>query len=152
MLTDLQAILGNLAFNARANYEALHLAGGAASCGELDWANAELLQTREDTATTCTSWQDPKPGDVQVVIASDPVYMPEHPHLLVQAVKTWLSRSADARLVIAYPLRPEYATQIAELRNRLKENELEVLEESRITGRDDWQHEVEHSWSVWSWT
>ncbi|KAI9716846.1 MAG: hypothetical protein M1828_007507 [Chrysothrix sp. TS-e1954] len=153
MLTDLGCIVGNLARNIEANQQVLLANGGNAYCGRLDWEHADVLHAEEDNAAAC-KWRDlqpPKPGDVTVVIASDPVYMPEHPRLLVEAIVTWLCKAMHAIVIIAYPLRPQYAAQIEDLRSLLREKALVVQEEGVVSGRDDWKDQVDHSWSVWGW-
>jgi len=86
---------------------------------------------------------------VQTILAADPIYSPDHPPMLVNAVTTWLAHGNDARLVLAYPIREAYLPQIADLRQRLVEAGLSVVLEGVEMSRDDWAAEVEVHWSVW---
>jgi len=175
VLTDLPAIVPNLARNVAANAEVLHSHGGHAEAGVLDWTDAESLApvpsptpiptSTSPTTTTTTTATTPNAiaslrasAKTTTILAADPIYSPSHPRLLVSAVSRWLEdrgdAAASARLVLAYPVREAYLPQTADLRERLSEvggKGLRVLEEGEEVGRDDWDEDVRVRWSVWGW-
>ncbi|KAL4880941.1 VPS28 protein-domain-containing protein [Aspergillus karnatakaensis] len=125
-LTDLPPIVPNLAHNAALNVELLNNTSATVTTGVLDWSIApELLPTTGEL--------------YDLILAADPLYSPDHPRMLVDTIAVWLSRGLDARVVLEMPLRDAYLPQVQELRGRLKDLGLVVVEEGEETGYDDWE-------------
>jgi hypothetical protein len=144
-LTDLPPIVPNLAHNAALNVKLLNNTAATVTTGILDWS---------------VSPQTPPTAEEQydLVLAADPLYSPDHPRLLVDTISVWLSRGLDARVVLEMPLRDAYLPQIQELRQRMGDLGLAVVEEGEETGYDDWETAdggavaVQCWWSVWGWS
>lgn len=145
MLTDLPEIVPNLQKNIAKNE---HLCTSAAhklvtvpQCRVLDWADDS---------------DGPKNANEKfdLVIAADPIYSTDHPRLLVNTVRRWLTELSTSRFVLELPLRDGFIAERADLRQRL-ENFMVVVEEGTEIGYDDWEladgqsAEVECWWSVW---
>ncbi|RAL05451.1 S-adenosylmethionine-dependent methyltransferase [Aspergillus ibericus CBS 121593] len=144
-LTDLPDIVPNLAHNAALNVELLNRTGGAVTTGVLDWSvTPEPLPTAEE--------------QYDLILAADPLYSPNHPKWLVDTITPWLSRGLDARVVLEMPLRDAYLPQVQELRERMGQLGLAVVDEGEEIGYDDWESadgralEVRCWWSVWGWS
>lgn len=144
-LTDLPAIVPNLAHNVTLNSELLEQTSAEVTTGVLDWSvTPESTPTRDE--------------QYNVILAADPLYSPDHPKLLVQTIETWLSRDLDARVVVELPLRDAYLPQVKELRQRMQDVGLAIVEEGNESGYDDWEGangdsvEVHCWWSVWGWS
>jgi len=144
-LTDLPAIVPNLAHNVSLNAELLKKSGATVTTGVLDWS--------------VTPDPLPAPDDrYDVILAADPLYSPEHPKWLVDTIERWLSRGLDARVVVEMPLRDAYLPQVQEFRARMGDVGLAVVEEGEEVGYDDWEGadgesvEVRCWWSVWGWS
>lgn len=119
-------------------------------------------------------------GLYDLILASDPLYSLSHPAWLVQTVLRLLARptylppilistptptkleteietetkAAAARLIIELPLREAYLPQVEEMRARLREGGLELLDEGVEVGSEDWDggaSEVTCWWGVWGW-
>ena len=139
-LTDLPAIMPNLAANARHNALAIEARGSSVKAFGLDWANPPGPD------------QVP-PQSYDVVVAADPIYGPEHPALLVGSIERYLSCAEGARAVIELPLREAYAPEVKELRERLGRAGIVLVEEGEEVGFDDWGEgstEVRCWWSQWA--
>ncbi len=153
VLTDLAPIVPGLATNICVNSELLSSTGGCVSCGSLDWAHPERLQLSQTGAEQRDQSLLVETNKANVIIAADTIYSEEHPALLSKAILTWLKRSPDARVLIAYPLRVAYLEELRELWERLKEGGLDAFEEGKedIGSSEDWDDETLHEWSVWRW-
>ncbi|KAL4873831.1 hypothetical protein BDV12DRAFT_182157 [Aspergillus spectabilis] len=125
-LTDLPPIVPNLAHNAALNVELLNTTAATVTTGVLDWSVAP------QTPPTAEEQYD-------LVLAADPLYSPDHPRLLVDTVSVWLRRGLDSRVVLEMPLRDAYLPQVQELRQRMGDLGLAVVEEGEETGYDDWE-------------
>lgn len=145
-LTDLAAIVPNLAHNAALNVELLTRSAATVTTGVLDWSISSEQQ---------------RPSSEQqydVILAADPLYSPQHPMWLADTIALWLSRGLDARVVLEMPLRDAYLPQVRELRERMAQAGLAVVEEGEETGYDDWESadggalEVRCWWSIWGWS
>lgn len=143
-LTDLPEIVPNLTRNVEVNEDIIRRDGGSATTGVLDWSISD----------------DQEPSESQrypIILAADPLYSSEHPKLLVQTIERWLRRSAEARVVIELPLRDAYKAEIAELKDRMLDIELQLQDSGEDVGYDDWQskegglQEVRCWWSIWVW-
>ncbi|KAL2822364.1 putative methyltransferase-domain-containing protein [Aspergillus cavernicola] len=144
-LTDLPPIVPNLAHNAALNIELLTKTAATVTTGVLDWSVAPATP--------------PTPEEqYDLILAADPLYSPDHPQLLVDTIAVWLSRGLDARVVLEMPFRDAYLPQIRELRERMMNLGLAVVEEGEETGYDDWETAeggavaVRCWWSVWGWS
>ncbi|KAH8698643.1 putative glucose-inducible SAM-dependent methyltransferase Rrg1 [Talaromyces proteolyticus] len=144
-LTDLPAIVPNLAHNVTLNSDILLKSNAEVNTGVLDWSVVpQPAPTKEERYT--------------VILAADPLYSPDHPKWLVQTVETWLSRGLDARVVVELPLRDAYLPQVREFRQRMEDIGLAIVEEGKESGYDDWEGadggsvEVHCWWSVWGWS
>ncbi|OJD19597.1 hypothetical protein AJ78_00454 [Emergomyces pasteurianus Ep9510] len=145
-LTDLNAIVPNLAHNVELNEELLSKTGASVSTGVLDWS----LET------------DPRPAPAEdercdVILAADPLYSPDHPLWLVQTIQRWLCQDTESRVVVEMPLRDAYLPQVTDFRRRMRAAGLGVLMEGEEIGFDDWEGsdgealEVRCWWAVWGW-
>ena len=104
-LTDLPAIVPNLAANLEANRHLLEAVGSSGTVRALDWAEAEADADAAD--------------GYELVLVADPLYSSEHPGLIAKAVDAKLARTREARLVLELPLREAYAAEIGEMKDRL---------------------------------
>lgn len=141
-LTDLPDIVGNLEQNVHAN-AGLFAGNKMPVVDVLDWS------ATDDQAPTKT---------YDVILASDPLYSPQHPAWLVQTIFSKLSTKLDARVIIELPLRNAYLAQVHEMRQRMVDGGLELLESGEESGREDWTGsngsvgaEVKCWWGVWGW-
>ncbi|KKZ61560.1 hypothetical protein EMCG_00543 [[Emmonsia] crescens] len=143
-LTDLDAIVPNLAHNVEQNEELLSKAGASVSIGVLDWS----LET------------NPRPVPAEdercdIILAADPLYSPDHPRWLVQTIQRWLYPDTESRVVVEMPLRDAYLPQVEDFRRRMEAAGLGVLMEGEEIGFDDWEGrdgealEVRCWWAVW---
>ncbi|KAL8787194.1 MAG: hypothetical protein Q9195_007885 [Heterodermia aff. obscurata] len=137
-LTDLPAIIANLTQNIHAN---THLFASPPSVGALDWSEPATTNEKYD-----------------LIIASDPLYSPQHPAWLVDTISRQLSTNRDARVVIELPLRDAYLAEVHEMRKRMLDAGLGLLDSGEEVGREDWgsDHGVERAevrcwWGVWGW-
>lgn len=119
-----------------------------------------------------TEKTSPEKGTYDLILSSDPLYSPSHPAWLVQTILSRLSpprpplpsptpppSAQPPSLLIELPLRTAYLPQIDELRARLREAGLELLDQGEEVGREDWGGggggdgwgEVRCWWGVWGW-
>lgn len=111
--------------------------------GVLDWSGLPL-----DVA---------KAGKYDIILAADPLYSPQHPPWLVQAIGRYLKRDKEARAVIELPLREAYAPEINDLKDRMEGLGLGIIAQGEESGFDDWVNGGERQrvrcwWAVWAWT
>ncbi|KFY26599.1 hypothetical protein V493_03990, partial [Pseudogymnoascus sp. VKM F-4281 (FW-2241)] len=120
VMTDLPAIVPNLARNMDANEDAISEHGGSAKTDVLDWS-------------------DMAPGpEFDLVIAADPLYEPEHPVWLAQAIDGRMGRGEGARAMVGFPLRDETTKGFGEmLRAELEGRGFEIVREGDEEGFDD---------------
>ncbi len=91
-----------------------------------------------------------------IILAADPLYSPQHPPWLVQAIGRYLKQDRQARVVIELPLREAYAPEIEDLKHRMEGLGLCVVAQGEESGFDDWasgteRQEVVCWWGVWAW-
>lgn len=154
-LTDLPDIVPNLERNARTNAVSIaDHSGGIVHTAVLDWS---------EPGTFSPSIHDaPRPAQsFPLILAADPIYSPDHPRLLVQAIAQHLRHDVDARVVVEMPVRTAYVPERDDFRQRMKEMGLGIVnnEEGEEVGYDDWGRgedeavgsEVRCWWSVWGW-
>lgn len=151
-LTDLGDIVPNLERNVQANREMVELNGGGATTGVLDWEDAEEPD------------DDDKRYDF--ILASDPLYSPRHPMLLVMTICRWLKREGDngtaARVVVELPLRDAYMGEVEEFQSRMTDKCFKIQDQGEEVGFDDWEdsggglaadderrRQVKCWWGVW---
>ncbi|KAH9833908.1 VPS28-domain-containing protein [Teratosphaeria destructans] len=155
ILTDLPAIVPNLENNATANATLIASHGGSVSTAILDWSSPSTFFLPTNTNTpdqTCP------PNTFPLILTADPIYSPEHPRLLVDAVAYHLSRSSQARVMVEMPVREAYGEERRVFRERMGEMGLMVCGEGEELGLDDWGGvdaegvEVRCWWSVWGWS
>lgn len=142
LLTDLPEIVPNLQKNVTSNMHLLKSTGRKPLAESLDWADAsDAPQFEQDRFS--------------LIVVADPIYSPEHPRLLVDAVVRWIRGDVGSRLIVELPLRRGYEKERKDLRERLVRAGMEVVEEGTEIGYDDWQGvdgrpaEVECWWGVW---
>ena len=148
VLTDLPEIVPNLEQNARSNSEVISSCGGSASAAVLDWTRPDELELASF---------DGSPNSFPLIVVADPIYSPDHPRMLVDAIKCHLSMDKSARVVIELPLRDAYADERQDLRDRLAGIGLRIVEQGEEIGYDDWSagqgeelSEVKCWWSIWA--
>ncbi|KAF1988653.1 hypothetical protein K402DRAFT_411547 [Aulographum hederae CBS 113979] len=129
LLTDLPEISGNLQSNVVSNEEMVAMRGGYAQTGVLDWSDPGRLIVTQ-------GW--PHPKKFPLILATDSLYSPELPGLLVQTISTWLSRAASARVIIECPLREGFSAEIDDFRSQMSKLGLLIDSEGEETGYDDW--------------
>ncbi|KAK5121238.1 hypothetical protein LTR85_005404 [Meristemomyces frigidus] len=165
-LTDLPDIVPNLERNAKANSLAIAShGGGEVHTAVLDWSDPAVF-TLPPTADAGSPGPAPR-HSFPLILAADPIYSPEHPRLLVQAIAHHLSLGEDARVVVEMPIRDAYAAEREDFRDRMRGLGLGVVGEGEEVGFDDWGAaggcgrggegeeelaEVRCWWSVWGWS
>ncbi|KAF2767018.1 hypothetical protein EJ03DRAFT_163252 [Teratosphaeria nubilosa] len=150
ILTDLPEIVPNLATNATSNAALIASHGGSVRTAILDWSSPSTFSLPTTTATTKSYPRHTFP----LILAADPIYSPEHPGLLVNAVAYHLSRAREARVVVEMPVREAYGVERRVFREGMGEVGLVVLGEGEEVGLDDWGGggvEVRCWWCVWGW-
>ncbi|KAF1944657.1 hypothetical protein EJ02DRAFT_340559, partial [Clathrospora elynae] len=136
VLTDLPSICTNLARNAQANREIVSQNGGSTRTAILDWTHP----------TSCAPFQDDNAADnhrvipesFPLILAADSLYSPDHPRMLVDTIDVWLSKHANAKVIVELPYRDAYLPEIKDFRRRMLEIGLRILEEGDEKGYDDW--------------
>ena len=144
-LTDLPAIVENLAHNVSLNAELLDQVSARVTTGVLDWS--------VDPETPLAEGEQ-----YDTILTADSLYSPNHPKWLVDTIFRWLSRRLNARVVVEIPLRDAYQPQVQEFRKRMGLGGMVVEEEGEEVGYDDWESadgsavEVRCWWSIWRWS
>ncbi|EEH38821.1 rapid response to glucose protein [Paracoccidioides lutzii Pb01] len=145
-LTDLDAIVPNLAHNVELNKELLDSTGATATTGVLDWSLEMDLRS--------------EPSDSErydAILAADPLYSSDHPQWLVQTIRRRLHPGSGSRAVVEMPLRDAYLPQVEDFRRRMDAVGLAAVKEGEEIGYDDWEKmdgealEVRCWWAVWGW-
>lgn len=95
LLTDLPEVVPNLEHNLLLNRDVVKNCGGAISARALDWSDEADIPNESSE-------------EFEVILAADPIYCPDHPTIFVKTISKWLKDNADARLVLALPLRGLY--------------------------------------------
>lgn len=146
ILSDLPEIMPNLTYNVDQNRSMVQGQGGNLQAGALTWGGEEdeldpVLFNVKNT--------------FKVVIVADPLYDDEHPGLLAGAVDEQLSLDGEARAMIMVPQRDNVTVKLlAAFRYEMasKSIPLVCLEETVVTGRDDWGgHEDEEAGQIRCW-
>ena len=145
-LTDLPSIVGNLKDNVEAN-RALFGEDKVPRVEVLDWS---LVPDQ-------TQSHDHRQGIYDTVMAADPLYSPEHPKWLVNAVIANLKSSDSARAIVELPLRRSYMPEMEDFQIRMLHGGLQLIDQGTETGFEDWEDvkgdrlEVECWWGIWKW-
>lgn len=141
-LTDLPEICENLAYNCQKNERLIHECGGSTTAFPLDWSD---LPPKENLSI------DDK---YSVILAADPLYSPQHPVMLTNAICRYLKPHATSRVIVELPLREAYQPEVDAFRRRMKDNGLVLADQGEEIGYDDWEDgskEVRCWWGLWSW-
>jgi predicted nicotinamide N-methyase len=148
ILTDLPEIVPNLEQNARSNSEVISSCGGSVSAAVLDWTRPDELELDGFNGS---------PNSFPLIVVADPIYSSDHPRMLVDAIRHHLSEDQSARLVIELPLRDAYADERQDLKDRLAEIGIRIVEQGEEVGYDDWSagqgeelSEVKCWWGIWA--
>lgn len=146
LLTDLPDIVGNLKDNVVAN-SGLFEKEPVPAVEVLDWSFVPD-QAKGDSD---------RRGEYDMVIAADPLYSPEHPTWLVNAITANLKFCESARVIVELPLRHSYIPEVEGFRQRMLDMRLQLIDQGNEKGFEDWQSakgervEVECWWGVWKW-
>lgn len=102
-LTDLKEIVPNLKDNVELN------GIENAVVSELDWTDVSTFTLVH--------------GDIKfpTILASDPIYLEQHPHFLMNAIGEMAAADRDTRVIVQIPLRPKYENERALLWNLMEE-------------------------------
>lgn len=145
-LTDLEAIVPNLSVNVDAN-NALFPADNRPRVQALDWS---LVPAPPFARSSNKSYN--------VILASDPLYSPQHPEWLFNTIHSYLAQHATSRVVIELPLRAAYVPEVEEFQKRMADGGFALVESGEEVGREDWgdntldgRQEVTCWWGVWKW-
>ena len=145
-LTDLPEIVENLQENVVFNGE-LFAEGKVPEVEVLDWS----LVPDEPSSRPIVM------GGFDIVMAADPLYSPEHPRWLVNAIAASLKRTKDSRIIVELPLRESYTTEVYDFQHRMLSNGFQLLSQGKEVGTEDWQTtsgervQVECWWGIWKW-
>jgi predicted nicotinamide N-methyase len=143
LLTDLPEIIPNLQGNLDLSKELVRAHGGNVEARALDWTDKTIVPSTEDEK-------------FMLVLAADPIYSPDHPQILVETVRRWISWNPQARFLVELPLRDRYDGEREQLRKQLRDMDFELVEEGTDVGYDDWHGrdgrpaEVVCWWSAWA--
>jgi predicted nicotinamide N-methyase len=143
VLTDLPLIVENLARNVDSNAKVIASTGGKAVAVVLDWESPTQLQLQDDT-----------PANFPIVLAADSIYSDQHPKLLANVVKHWLSPGSKSRFIAALPIRTGYSKELESFKAEMNQVGLVIDKEEQAIGYDDWGTDegAVTCWiSVWAW-
>ncbi|RMD40639.1 hypothetical protein DV735_g4509, partial [Chaetothyriales sp. CBS 134920] len=110
VLTDLPDIVPNLAKNVSLNSDLIVASGGEADTRVLDWSDVSTMPQHQSEK-------------YHTIIAADPIYSPEHPNMLANAILRSLATDRWSRVVIEFPLREHYRPEQASLKRLLNDGE-----------------------------
>ena len=145
-LTDLPEIIENLRENVIANRN-LFSDGQVPEVEALDWSLVADVPSKKSILV----------GDFDIVMAADPLYSPEHPRWLVNAIAANLGRTKDARVMVELPLRDCYAPEVHDFQRRMLSSGFLLLSQGKESGTEDWQThsgeriQVDCWWGIWKW-
>ena len=154
-LTDLPEIEFNLRRNITNNQSLVNSYGGKTISGVLDWTQPETLSISENQLS---SHDLITPHSYPLIVAADSVYSTEHPPMLAQTVKYWLSREPESRVLLELPFRTGFEDEMQLMKSCMIEAGFVLLEEAEDFGHDDWgsstsdeDSQVKCWFSAWSW-
>ena len=146
VLTDIAAVVDNLSRSVSLNAKAVKEAKVSANAATLDWNEPDELLLSGVERKTPDNY-----GKFDVLIAADVVYDEYHPELLVNVVRSWLTREPHAKFFLGYPLRVMNLEWIRDIWKRLEKTGLRVLEEGTVSIGEEWDDERLLEWVVWKW-
>ncbi|KAK0734337.1 putative methyltransferase-domain-containing protein [Lasiosphaeria miniovina] len=132
-LTDLPAIMPNLAHNAGLNLATVEERGGHVDAAALTWGSNE----EEETDPQFTAG-----NRFQLILVADPLYDDNHPALLAGAIDGQLGLGPDSRALVMVPQRDEITKGLTgALREEMarQTNPLVCISECLVPGQDDWE-------------
>ncbi len=155
VLSDLAAIVPNLAANVERNAAAIAQAcGGRPGCGRVRAGVLQWGASRDDGPEAVDPLLFPRDHQFPLVLAADPVYDEEHPALLARAIDAQLLVagdgsgpkleagivSEDARAIVMVPLRDRQTEKMAaQLVAEMAKCGLVPIHAGEIAGQDsDW--------------
>ncbi|KAL1861681.1 hypothetical protein VTK73DRAFT_6977 [Phialemonium thermophilum] len=144
VLTDLPAIVPNLAHNADRNRDTVESLGGDVSAAPLTWGGS----TEESDAR----FQDRH--RFKLVLAADPLYDDEHPGLLAGTIHSQLALDRDGRALVMIPKRDGTTHRLmSSFREAMSSQPSPLLcvEEGVMPGRDDWGEDDDEPQSIDCW-
>lgn len=135
-LTDLPDVVPNLAHNITSNMTLLQ----STNVSSPPVVVAKVLDWTEPLADDY--WSD-KVNSFDVVLASDPLYTPQHPGLVVSCVSLFLrkprsSTDIGGKFILEHPLRPTHMEEVADCESRLLAAGLVREMGGEEVGWDDW--------------
>lgn len=165
LLTDLPAIVPNLARNVLTNVDVIAEHNGSAQAAILDWTSPGTILPVSSVMIGLDANQDPPPSQPKhsftMIMAADPIYSSSHPTLLVNAIMYHLSRESGSKVVIEIPLREAYVAERQDLKARMDQIGLALMESGEEEGFDDWTEtsdtgeersvRVRCWWGIWEW-
>lgn len=95
LLTDLPEVMSNLQRNLQLNQDIVEHHHGKVTSQALDWSDP-------------THAPEHSSDRFRLILAADPIYSPDHPRILVDAISRWLEVDTDARVVLTIPVRGHY--------------------------------------------
>ena len=146
VLTDIADVVENLSKSIALNLEALTAANVTAYAGALNWIYPDALLLHGKERTTPSDF-----GKFDIILAADTVYDEEHPEMLANVVKLWLSEESHAKFLIGYPLRIMHLDWIRDVWKRLEAIGLQVEQEGQVNVGEEWDDERLLEWVVWTW-
>lgn len=150
-LSDLPAIVPNLAHNVDQNRAVVDMLGGDVSVGALTWGGHGEDQVDPDLFG--------EKNQFKIILVADPLYDDDHPVLLAGAIDEHLVRDADARALVMVPRRDATTIGlISSFRTAMSSVDrcagLVCIEEGVVSSQDDWgddedvAEEVECWWGI----
>ncbi|SPO02344.1 related to putative N2,N2-dimethylguanosine tRNA methyltransferase [Cephalotrichum gorgonifer] len=142
-MSDLPAIVPNLAANAEANEKVLRERGASVDVGTLTWGSSDEGVDERLFGT---------PNQFKIVLAADPIYDDDHPVLLHDAISKQLSLGTDARAVVMVPKRDAVTLTLIDSFLALMatgEAPMDCLEHGELRGQDDWAADEDEEVKCW---
>lgn len=136
VVSDMASIHANLARNVQDNSATVAQSGGSARAGILDWTNPTICELLPNAGNE--SERKNITEKFPVILAADSLYSPEHPHMLVDTIGTWISDDNNAKVIVEFPYRDAYLPEIAAFQDRMTALGLYILEQGEEKGFDDW--------------
>lgn len=146
VLTDIADVVDNLSKSIALNADALQDADVSACAGTLNWNEPDKLTLHGSELKTPDDF-----GKFDVMLAADTVYDEDHPEMITNVIKIWLSRRRDAKFILGYPLRIMHLEWIRDIWRRLETMGMHVLQEGNVNIGEEWDDERLLEWVVWTW-
>lgn len=136
LLTDLPSICPNLARNMQDNTQSITQNNGSAHTAILNWKRPAVCEPFADDADANTTFN--MPDKFPLILAADSMYSPDHPGMLVDTINEWLSEEIHAKVIVEFPYREAYLSEIEDFRRRMIDIGLQTVHEGEEKGYDDW--------------